>query len=346
MIADAAGAPREVDAELERRAARPRRRPDRRARRGRHVASRTRVERHRLGVGDQPLAVHRDRRPRRADSRAAARRRALVETFAKPIVSKTRCTSGSRSACRRRSLRPRAPASPSCRRRPGSGRRRLRPGRCSSPPPPARDRRAARSRSRRRASGRPARRRPARRRSAAPCVAPWNARTIRSISSQLPSCASSRSSIRLAPAEKFGASLPTTSAAKFAAASFTPACSIWIVSPPIAFIFEWNSTREHAVAEVDEAGAGVLPDDRAAGPSRDAGSADRRRRPASRTLSPRTAQLATIGGDVRRQRVEHVVHADRVPRLERAELPAEAPPHRAIDVVDRVGDRRARRVAV
>ena len=46
----------------------------------------------------------------------------------------------------------------------------------------------------------------------------------------------------MAPAEKFGASLPTTSAAKFAAASFTPACSIWIVSPPIAFIFEWNSS--------------------------------------------------------------------------------------------------------
>ena len=65
----------------------------------------------------------------------------------------------------------------------------------------------------------------------------------------------------MAPAEKFGASLPTTSAAKFCAASFTPACSIWIVSPPIAFIFEWNSTCEHAVAEVDQAGAGVLLDD-------------------------------------------------------------------------------------
>ena len=44
-----------------------------------------------------------------------------------------------------------------------------------------------------------------------------------------------------APAEKFGASLPTTRAWKFRSASATPALIIWIVSPPIAFIFEWNS---------------------------------------------------------------------------------------------------------
>ncbi len=31
-----------------------------------------------------------------------------------------------------------------------------------------------------------------------------------------------------------------------------------MVSPPMAFIFEWNSHGEHAVAEIDEAGAGVL----------------------------------------------------------------------------------------
>ena len=41
-----------------------------------------------------------------------------------------------------------------------------------------------------------------------------------------------------APAEKFGASFPTTSAAKFADASFTPARSICTVSPPTVFIFE------------------------------------------------------------------------------------------------------------
>jgi hypothetical protein len=45
------------------------------------------------------------------------------------------------------------------------------------------------------------------------------------------------------------------------AASFTPACSIWIVSPPIAFIFEWKFDGDHAVAEIDEAGARVLLDD-------------------------------------------------------------------------------------
>ena len=120
---------------------------------------------------------------------------------------------------------------------------RLRPARCRSRPRPARDRRAGRSRIRRRAQARPAPRRPARPRSRSAMVARWNARTIRSTSSQLPSCASSSSSIRFAPAEKFGASLPTTSARKFAAASFTPRVEhLRCVSPPIAFIFEWNST--------------------------------------------------------------------------------------------------------
>ena len=96
----------------------------------------------------------------------------------------------------------RARASPWCRRRPESGRRRPRPGPCRSPPRPARGPRGARSRIRRRAPGRPVRRRPARPRTCSAIVAPWNARTIRSTSSQLPSCASSSSSIRLAPAEK------------------------------------------------------------------------------------------------------------------------------------------------
>ena len=33
-------------------------------------------------------------------------------------------------------------------------------------------------------------------------------------------------------------------------------------------------------------------------------------------------------------RIEHLVNADRVPDLERPELPAESPLHRAIDVID------------
>ena len=39
-------------------------------------------------------------------------------------------------------------------------------------------------------------------------------------------------------------------------------------------------------------------------------------------------------------RIEHLLDADRVPRLERPELPAEAPLHRAVHVVDGVGNLR------
>ena len=45
----------------------------------------------------------------------------------------------------------------------------------------------------------------------------------------------------MAPAENAGASLPITSASKFRDASSTPAVIIATVSPPMAFIFEWNS---------------------------------------------------------------------------------------------------------
>ena len=155
-----------------------------------------------------------------------------------------------------------APASPWCRRRRESGRRRLRRGRCSFPRPPARDRRAARSRSRRRASGRPGTTTTGTSgRTAAPASRPETCGPSDRSRPSCPPAPSRSSSIRFAPAEKFGASLPTTSAAKFAAASFTPAVQHLqrVAADGVHLRVELDG--QHAVAEIDEARAGVAADD-------------------------------------------------------------------------------------
>ncbi len=172
-----------------------------------------------------------------------------------------------------------------------------------------------------------------------------------SSSSQLPSWASSSTSIRLAPAEKFGASLPITRAWPLFAASLTPACSIWMVSPPMAFIFEWNSTAitpspmstrlapefflmtrpcSFAVRRICRSGAAGVTR-----PSR-----NRERPPSSRLLirggTPRWHGVAAGG----LRRGQHFFHADDVEQLEGSEVPAESPTHHAVDIVDRMGDLR------
>ena len=171
---------------------------------------------------------------------------------------------------------------------------------------------------------------------------------IRSMSSQFSSCASSRSSIRLAPAEKCGASLPTTSAAKFFAASRTPACSICSVSAPIAFILRVELDREHAVADVDEARAGVLLDDARAIlrvaqnlQLRRGGALRRRAAAAGRTIAAATVRtpLEQLRADLARD-LEHALDADRISNLERSELPSKSPSHHAIHIVGGVRDRR------
>ena len=165
---------------------------------------------------------------------------------------------------------------------------------------------------------------------------------MRSISSQLPSWASRRSSIRLAPAEKMSASLPTTSAGKFRPASRTPACSISIASPPIVFIFEWNSTHntpsprstrlapafDRTTVERSLADCSISSPGRRREPA-DRGSAVRPEARTSRTIA---------GGSVIAHASRTALDANRVPGFERTKLPAEAPPHRAVDVVDRVGN--------
>ena len=69
----------------------------------------------------------------------------------------------------------------------------------------------------------------------------WKARTIRSMSSQLPSMASIISIMRLAPAEKVSAPLVTTRARQFCSASSQAVIIMLRVSWPMAFILEWNS---------------------------------------------------------------------------------------------------------
>ena len=240
VITDPSRPPREVDAELQRGE------HARAADRNRCAAAAARSLRRATAPGSS--------RRRRSRSRfivIAVARAQIAEPSARRGRSSRRWRSQSsrrragRTAARRRPAGARpstAPASPSCRRRQESVRRRLRPGRCSSPPA-ACTRSACRTISQPPPSVRPA--------GAtttgtsayrSPIVAPWNARIIRSTSSQLPSCASSRSSIRFAPAEKCSPSLPTTSAAKLSAASLTARRSMSMVSPPMAFIFEWNST--------------------------------------------------------------------------------------------------------
>ena len=119
----------------------------------------------------------------------------------------------------------------------------------------------------------------------------------------------------MAPAEKFGASLPTTSAAKFCDASFTPACSICIVSPPIAFIFEWNSIcRTPSPMSIRLASGVRLRTTRGLG--------DRGSGIGARESGPERPEFRSA----------------RRSCLERTELPAEAPAHRLVDVLARVGD--------
>ncbi len=61
-------------------------------------------------------------------------------------------------------------------------------------------------------------------------VAAWNWRTMASMSSQFPSCASINSSIRLAPALKFSPRLATTSACPWVSASLQAVMIIEMVS--------------------------------------------------------------------------------------------------------------------
>ena len=131
----------------------------------------------------------------------------------------------------------------------------------------------------------------------------------------------------MAPAEKFSASLPTTSAAKFAAASLTPGVQHLdrVAADRVHLRVELDA--EHAVAEIDQARAGVLA--RRTWRRRWHGGAAPGSGAASRCAVGRALQLRTASQ-----------------RLERTELPAEAPPHRAIDVVDRVGDLRRDRCGV
>ena len=170
-----------------------------------------------------------------------------------------------------------------------------------------------------------------------PIVDCWNCRMMRSMSSQFSSCASRSSSIRFAPAEKCGASLPTTTAAKLRSASRTPACSICSVSVPIAFIFEWNSIASTpSPMSTRLAPAFFLT-------MRDWSFAFLRicrsdaRRLGSLLSRAQGRRRRAARADLTRD-LEDAVDADRVGDLEWAEVPAKSPAHDTVHVVGRVGD--------
>ena len=94
----------------------------------------------------------------------------------------------------------------------------------------------------------------------------------------------------------------------------------------MAFIFEWNSTLQHAVADVDQAGAGVLSARRAR--------VGRRALGFFSCLGGWRVALGVVGVG----RCELGDCFERRPGLERPELPAESPAHRLVDVVARIGD--------
>ena len=104
---------------------------------------------------------------------------------------------------------------------------------------------------------------------------------------------------------------------------------------------------DDAVAEIDEARTGVLLDDAALFLRRAEDLQIGRGRLDEALAEPGEPALEHAGHERRHaafHRVrafrggEHVLDADRVDQLERPELPAEPPSHRAIDVVDRVRD--------
>ena len=113
----------------------------------------------------------------------------------------------------------------------------------------------------------------------------------------------------------------------------------------MAFIFEWNSTASTPSPRSTRLAPALLLDDalRSFAASGSAGlarpAAARRRGTGCAPLEQRRRRAAGSSSALpSRLASTHLADADRVPHLERSELPAEAPPHRAIDVVDRVRD--------
>ena len=99
---------------------------------------------------------------------------------------------------------------------------------------------------------------------------------------------------------------------------------------------------EHAVAEIDEARPRI-PADHALpifrGLQNLQAFARRRQRAVTEAVAPRSQDVGDERGQIGlADCFGHFANADRVPDFERAELPAESPLHRPVDVVYRVGD--------
>ena len=90
----------------------------------------------------------------------------------------------------------------------------------------------------------------------------WNARIAKSTSSHSPSCTLSSNCIRLAPTEKLSASPVMTKAEKLRTASLSGrsvSVTMRTMSSPMAFFLRMELQAGHAIAQVDQRGAGILP---------------------------------------------------------------------------------------
>ena len=147
--------------------------------------------------------------------------------------------------------------------------------------------------------------------------------------------------MRFAPAEKRSASVADDQRGEIGRGLANAGAIISIASPPMVFIFEWNSRPRTPSPRSTRLAPGLVLTTRARA------LADRRMSRSDPAGERRRANRVAAGVEGpldERRRIGHGAgvedrsEADGVPRLEWPQLPAEAPPHRPIDVVDRRGD--------
>jgi hypothetical protein len=147
----------------------------------------------------------------------------------------------------------------------------------------------------------------------------------------------------LAPAEKFGASLQTTSAAKVGGRFFDASLEHLNRVTADGVHLRMELDGQHAVVQVDEACAGVALDHLFAIP----GALEQLKagrggwqRPIAESVTSCLEQVGDEGWRIssgrRVDRGKHFTDADRVPDLE-GRAPTESPPHRAVHIVDGMG---------
>src|SRR3569623_1695437 len=180
----------------------------------------------------------------------------------------------------------------------------------------------------------------------------WKFVTISPTAAKLPCPSATSSEKRLAPAQKAsGASLPITRPTPSRSARSTPVFIIATMSGSSAFILAWNSRQKTPSPMSSSEALGFRSTSAVPAPRFVARTRSRTIRPgaAARRIGPVEPHALALGGDLFLHPAGHLVarrlhlrggglHAQRVPGLEGALLPAEAPAHGAVDRVHVVGD--------